>query len=120
MIDDFDIVETRDHSIDSQVNMIIRSFPFDEVKKVFDFMNFKYMAGPYEEYSPKIEDLVFLASSLLEGAGKKGKRKKMNMTISSGRFEAFWNNENENLSLKFVPFESEVMFNEEDETIYVV
>jgi hypothetical protein len=121
MIEDFDeIIETRDHSIDSQVDMIIRSFPFDEVEKIFDYMEFKYVSGLYDEYQPKIEDLVFLAESLLRDAGKNGKKKKMNMTVSSGRFEAFWNNENEALSLKFVPFENEIMFNEEDETIYAV
>ena len=45
MIDDFDIVETRDHSLDSQIDMIIRSFPFDEVKRIFDVTkNIKHKA----------------------------------------------------------------------------
>jgi hypothetical protein len=120
MIEEFNEIETRDHSIESQVKIIINSFPFDDVKKIFDFMDFKYITGPYEEYNPKIEDLIFLAQSLLKDAGKKGKKKNMNMTISSGRFEAFWNNEEETLSLKFVPYEGEIMFNEEEETIYAV
>lgn len=120
MIEDFEIIETRDHSVNGQIDLIIKTFPFDEVKKIFDHMEFKYISGITEEYQPKIEDFIYLAESLLRSAGENGKKKKMNMTITSGRFEAHWDNENESLTLKFVPFESEIMFNEEDETIYAV
>lgn len=117
---EFDIIETRDHSIDSQISMIMQNFPFHDVKKIFDYMGYKYMTTPYDEYQPKIEDLQFLAESLLRDAGEKGKNRNMNMTISSGRFEAFWNCDEETLSLKFIPYESEIITNEAEETIYVV
>lgn len=119
MIEDV-FFETRDHSISSQIDLILNSFDFYSVKKIFDYMDFKYIQGIENEYSPSKEDLIYLAKNLLEGAADKGKKNRSNMTISSGRFEAFWNNEEETLNLKFIPFESEIMLNEEDETIYVV
>lgn len=115
-----EILETRDHSIESQINLILRSFDFESVKKIFDYMEFLYLKSPTEEYAPDINDLIYLAQSLLESAAYKGRKIKSNVTISSGRFEAFWNNEDEVLSLKFVPYENEIMFDEEAETIYVV
>ena len=41
------------------------------------------------------------------------------MTISSGRFEANWNNYDETLSLRFIPEEKEIMLDEANESIYV-
>jgi len=114
-----DLLETRDHSVESQIDLILRSFPFEDVHKIFIFMDYKYIAGLTEEYTPSIEDLKFLVKELLESAGKKGKKNKTNMTISSGRFEAFWENEMEVLSLKFIPYEREIIINEGDETIFV-
>lgn len=112
--------ETRDHSVHSQIDLILKSFPFDEVKKIFRFMDFKYIQGIDLEYDPEIEDFIYLVTSLLKEVAKKGKSKKTNMTISSGRFEVFWNNDEETLSLKFIPFESEILMNEGEETIFVV
>jgi hypothetical protein len=119
MEEDFQIYETRDHSLKSQIDLIMKSFPFGEVHKIFNFMNFKYITGIYDEYSPTEEDLRYLVKSILESAGKRGKKLKTNMTYSSGRFEARWDNDEETLSLKFIPFESEIMINESEETIYV-
>lgn len=114
------MLETRDHSARSQIDLILKSFDFYGVKKIFDYMEFTYLHSMTEEYNPEIEDLRYLAESLLESAANKGKKSMSNVTISSGRFEAFWNNEDEVLSLKFVPYENEIMFDEEAETIYVV
>lgn len=114
------IFETRDHSIPSQIDLIIQSFEFDDVKKIFELMDFKYIQGLDSEYSPTKEDFIFLTKNLLEGAAQKGRKNNTNVTISSGRFEAFWNNDEETLSLKFIPFEAEIMLNEDEETIYVV
>ena len=111
--------ETRDHSISAQIDLIMNSFPFDDVKRIFDFMNFKYIQSLDIEYDPTKEDLMYLTKSLLKSAAEKGKKAKTNVTISSGRFEAFWNNDEETLSLQFIPFESEIMLNEDEETIYV-
>jgi hypothetical protein len=119
MEEEFNIYETRDHSIKSQIDLISKSFPFDEVHKIFTFMNFTYISGLYDEYSPTKEDIKFLAINLLQNAGKRGKKMKTNMIYSSGRFEARWDNDEETLSLKFIPFESEIMVNESEETIYV-
>lgn len=111
--------ETRDHSVPTQINLIMQSFPFDDVKKIFEFMDFKYIQSLDVEYNPLKEDLIYLTKSLLESAAEKGKKGNTNVTISSGRFEAFWNNDEETLSLRFIPFESEIMLNEDEETIYV-
>ena len=118
MIED-NILETRDHSVSSQINLIMNSFPFHDVKKIFDFMNFKYIMGFDCEYSPTETDIKYLVENLLISAGNRGKKFKTNMTISSGRFEVFWNNDEETLTLKFIPFESEIMLNESEETIFV-
>ena len=45
-----------------------------------------------EEYVPTINDIKYLTENLLFSAGNKGKKLNTNMTICSGRFEAFWNN----------------------------
>ena len=119
MEEDFNVYETRDHSLESQIDLIMKSFPFHEVHKIFIFMNFKYITGLYHEYSPTEEDIRYLVTGLLESAGKKGKKMKTHMMFSSGRFEARWDNDEETLSLKFVPFENEIMINEGEETIYV-
>ena len=114
------LLETRDHSIDSQIDLIMRSFPFDKVHKIFSFMDYKYIHGLTEEYLPTQDDIMFLTKNILESAGKKGKKMKTNMTVSSGRFEAVWNNDEETLSLKFIHYENEIMVNASEETIFVV
>ena len=119
-MENFNIVETRDHSVESQIALIMESFQFDEVHMIFVYMDYKYIAGIEEEYLPDVSDLKYLCENLLRDAAQKGKAKKTNMTISSGRFEAFWENVEECLSLKFVPYEKEILFNEEEETIFTV
>ena len=80
------------------------NFQWDEIKKIFDFMDWKYASSPNpdDDYLPEIHHLKELVTELLETVTA-------NSTISyissSGRFQAKWNADDELLSLSFIPYE---------------
>lgn len=110
---------TRDHSLESQIGLIFESFDWKNVEKIFRVCNYKYCKNLYEDYDPEISDLKKMSNDLLRECYVLGKRKNRNMIISSGRFEALWNNDDETLSLRFIPEEKEIMLDEPNESIYV-
>lgn len=109
---------SRDHSIANQKQMIMDNFQWDDVKKIFDLMDWKYGSTPWPEhdYTPEISDFQELVSELLATVTSKPE---IDSESSSGRFVAKWNAREELLSLSFVPFESEIVHDEPNETIFL-
>jgi hypothetical protein len=110
---------TRDHSFQSQIDLIFDSMDWNNIEKIFHVCDYKYMKNLHEEYNPEIEDLKEMSYHLLKDCYNLGKKKNINMIIASGRFEASWNNTDETLCLKFIPEEKEIMLDEKNESIYV-
>ena len=110
---------TRDHSLESQINLIFESFDWEKIQKIFRLCDYKYAKNLYEDYDPEIDDLKTMSYKILRESYILGKRKNIDMIISSGRFEASWNNNDETLSLRFIPEEKEIMLDEINEAIYV-
>jgi hypothetical protein len=110
---------TRDHSLESQINLIFESTDWEKIYKIFQICDYKYAKNLYEDYDPEINDLQEMSYHLLKECYELGRKKNTNMIIASGRFEAHWNNTDETLCLKFVPEEKEIMLDEANESIYV-
>lgn len=122
-IDD-DFVATKDHSISSQVELILSKFDFDKIIKVFEIFDLRYTKknkkNKIEEFVPDEEYLVNFAVNLLMLAAEKGKEEKQEYIISSGGFEATFFPDDETLSLKWVLEEKETFCDEPNELVYVV
>lgn len=110
---------TRDHSLESQINLIFESIDWDNIYKIFQICEYKYAKNLYEDYDPEIDDLKEMSYHLLKECYDLGRKKNTNMIIGSGRFEAHWDNTNETLCLKFIPEEKEIMLDDANESIYV-
>lgn len=110
---------TRDHSLESQIDLILTALDWEKIHKIFEICEYKYSKNLYEDYDPQIEDLQEMAYNLLSECFIHGRKKNNNVIISSGRFEAQWNNNDETLSLRFIPEEKEIMLDEANESIYV-
>jgi hypothetical protein len=110
---------TRDHSLESQINLIFESMDWENIYKIFKLCDYKYAKNLYEDYDPEISDLQEKSHHILTECYLLGKKNNNNMIISSGRFEAQWNNYDETLSLRFIPEEKEIMLDEGNESIYV-
>jgi hypothetical protein len=110
---------TRDHSLKSQINLIFESMDWENILKIFRVCDYKYAKNLYEDYEPEISDLQRMSHHILTECYELGRLHNNNMIISSGRFEAQWNNHEETLSLKFVAEEKEIMLDEGNESIYV-
>jgi hypothetical protein len=110
---------TRDHSLESQINLIFESFDWNNIEKIFRACDYKYFKNLNEDFDPEIEDFKDMSYHLLTECYHLGRKKNTNRIIASGRFEAAWNNFDETLSLKFIPEEKEIMLDESNEAIYV-
>jgi hypothetical protein len=110
---------SRDHSIENQKKIIMDNFQWDEIKKIFDFMDWKYASSPNpdDDYLPEIHHLKELVTELLETVTA---NPSISYISSSGRFQAKWNADDELLSLSFIPYESEILHDEPNETIFLV
>jgi len=114
------INETRDHSLNSQIDLIMTNFNFNLVHEIFQFCQYKYMQDLYTESVPSIEEIKSMCLDLLKDVAQKGDLINDSVVISSGRFEASYNALQESLTLKFVPEELEIQHDEGNETIFVV
>lgn len=110
---------TRDHSLESQINLIFESMDWEKIHRIFQVCQYKYSKNIIEDYDPEIEDLQEMGKHLLEESYYYGKKNNCNMIFASGRFEATWNNTDETLALRFIPEEKEIMLDEANEAIYV-
>ena len=112
------MLTSRDHSITNQKQMIMDNFQWEDVKKIFNFMDWKYAKSPFPEddYIPEIEDFKFLANELLTTVTENSS---ISSVSSSGRFYAKWDAGEELLSFLFVPFESEILHDESNEAIFI-
>lgn len=110
---------TRDHSLESQINLIFESMDWEKIHRVFQICEYKYAKNIIEDYDPEIEDLQEMSHHLLVECYNLGRKNNFNVVMSSGRFEVLWNNFDETLSLRFIPEEKEIMLDEENEAIYV-
>jgi hypothetical protein len=113
---------TRDHSIQSQMDLIMENFNWDAVMRVFKTEQLKYCAfdadaKDFIEYSPSLEDVQSVVKELFESSVKDIKK---NATWSSGLFNVEWNAYDETLKLQFIPYELEIAHDEPNETIFVV
>jgi hypothetical protein len=110
---------TRDHSLESQINLIFESLDWEKIHRIFEICEYTYAKNLIEDFNPQIEDLQSMSYNLLVECYNLGRKNKTNMILASGRFEAQWNNIDETLSLRFIPEEKEIMLDEENEAIYV-
>lgn len=110
---------TRDHSLESQINLIFESLDWEKIHRIFEVCEYTYAKNLVEDFNPKLEDLQSMSHNLLVECYRLGRKENTNMIISSGRFEAQWDNFNETLSLRFIPEEKEIMLDESNEAIYV-
>lgn len=110
---------TRDHSLNSQIKLIMDNFDFNLVHEIFLFCQFTYMDGLYSESVPSLEDIKEMAKNLLEDVSERGELINQDVTISSGRFEASYSALQETVSLKFIPEEKTIEHDEGNETIFV-
>jgi hypothetical protein len=119
-----DFLATKDHSIESQVELILTKFDFKKILKVFEVFDFKYAKkndNDIIEYFVPTEDyLIDFSGSLLFSAAEKGKEDKQEYIIASGGFEATYYPDDENLSLKWVLEERETVCDEPNELVYVI
>lgn len=111
---------TRDHSLNSQINLIMDNFNFSLIHEVFLFCQYTYMDDIYTESVPNLQDIKDMALDLLRDVAERGELINQNVVVSSGRFEASYNALQESLSLKFVPEEISIEHDEGNETIFVV
>lgn len=110
---------TRDHSLESQINLIFESLDWEKIHRIFEICEYTYAKNLIEDYNPEIQDLQSISYNLLVDCYNLGRKDNSNIIVSSGRFEAQWNNVDETLSLRFIPEEKEIMLDEENEAIYV-
>lgn len=110
---------TRDHSVESQINLIFESMDWEKIYQIFKVCQYTYAKNLFEDYDPEIKDLQNISKQLLEESYYHGRKNNCDMIFSSGRFEASWNNTDETLSLRFIPEEKEIMLDEANEAIYV-
>lgn len=115
-----DNVETRDHSLESQMDLIMNNFDFQLVADIFKKFEFTYIENFTTEIIPSIDILRLTARTLLLDVIKEVRSSDMSIKISSGRFEAEYDRLTESLSLKFVVEEKEIQYNEGNESIFVV
>lgn len=113
---------TRDHSIQSQIDLLMKNFNWFGVLKVFQTQELKYCTfdadtKDFIEYIPKLEDIQFLVKELFESATKD---KTKNAIWNSGLFQVEWNAHDEALKLLFIPYELEIAHDEPNETIFIV
>lgn len=123
-IEDEEFLATKDHSVTSQVELILTKFDFKRILKVFEIFDFKYAKkndNDIIEYFVPTEDyLVEFAAALLFSAAEKGKEDNQEYIIASGGFEATYYPDDENLSLKWVLEERETVCDEPNELVYVI
>lgn len=123
-IEDEEFLATKDHSLQSQIQLILTSFDFEKVLKVFEIFEFKYAKKNkkdiIEYFSPDIEYLIEFSTSLLVTAAEKGKEDNQEYCIASGGFEATYFPEDETLALKWVLEERETVCDEPNELVYVI
>ena len=122
-----EFLASKDHSIKSQIQLILKRFDFKKVLQVFEIFNFQYAKKVkkgkkeiIEYFMPDEEYLADFAMSLLLAASEKGKEDKQEYCISSGGFEATYFPEDENLALKWVLEERETVCDEPNELVYVI
>lgn len=113
---------TRDHSVQSQMNLLMENFNWNAVMKIFENQQLKYCTfdadtKDFIEYTPSLDDVQLVVKELLESAVKNIKE---NSTWSSGLFQVEWNAYDEALKLQFVPYELEIAHDEPNETIFIV
>ncbi len=112
---------TRDHSIQSQINLLMNNFDWEKVMQIFISQDLKY--GIFDpdkkqlvDYSPSLEDIQFLVKELMESCVSNPKE---SGTWSSGLFQVEWNAFEEKLKLQFIPYELEIIHDEPNETIFI-
>jgi hypothetical protein len=110
---------TRDHSLNSQIILIMNNFNFSLVHEIFLFCQYTYMDDIYNESVPNMQDIKDMALDLLRDVAERGELINQDVAFSSGRFEASYNALQETLSLKFVPEEKSIEHDEGNETIFV-
>jgi hypothetical protein len=122
-----EFLASKDHSIESQIQLILKRFDFKKVLQVFEIFNFQYAKKIkkgkkeiIEHFIPDEEYLSDFATSLLLAAAEKGKEDKQEYCIASGGFEATYFPEDENLALKWVLEERETVCDEPNELVYVI
>jgi hypothetical protein len=113
---------TRDHSVQSQINLLMENFNWQGVLKVFQTQELKYCTfdadtKDFVDYIPDLDDIQLVVKELFESATKD---KTKNATWNSGLFQVEWNAYDETLKLQFVPYELEIAHDEPNETIFVV
>lgn len=122
-----EFLATKDHSTQSQIQLILNRFDFKKILQVFEVFNFQYAKKVkkgkkevIEYFMPDEEYLIEFASSLMISAAEKGKEEHQEYCIASGGFEATFFPEDETLSLKWVLEERETMCDEPNEMVYVI
>jgi hypothetical protein len=112
-------VETRDHSLNAQLELLISNFDFELVNEICEHFNFTYLKTLTEEEIPSVDTLKEMARNLLEEVITNINEYHGNCNISSGRLEAGYSVVSESLYLKFVPEEKEIYYDEGNESIFV-
>ena len=116
---------TRDHSYESQVKLLMSNFNWNSVLRIFEnekltYVRFDEKEKNFVNYVPNYEDVTSLVLELFKSAKPNKKRGERSATVSSGLFTVHWDDNEELLSLRFSPYELEVVHDEPNETIFVV
>lgn len=115
---------TRDHSYNSQVSLIMDNFNWNGVMSVFRLQQLTYYRfngdsdSLLEEYEPSLNDVTYLVKELFQSVRQGGLNE--SCSVSSGLFTARWDSHEELLSLEFTPYSLEVRHDEPNESIFVV
>ena len=112
-------IETRDHSLNAQLELIMSNFDFNLVQEICEQFHFTYLKSLTEEEIPSVDTLKEMARNLLEEVIENVNEYHGNCNISSGRLEAGYSVVTESLFLKFVPEEKEIYYDEGNESVFV-
>lgn len=126
-LDTEEFLFTKDHSTESQIQLILSRFDFKKILKIFEIFNMQYAKKIkkgkkeiIEYFMPNEEYLIDFASSLMFSVAEKGKKEKQEYCMASGGFEASFHPEDETLSLKWILEERETVCDEPNEIVYVI